>query len=45
MQVQRSTLANVLVVVFVLTLVVMGTGAWLSYAAAPPIPDRVLSDD
>ncbi|WP_121822013.1 nitric-oxide reductase large subunit [Halostella salina] len=44
MKVQRQTIAKILVVVFVANLVVMGAGAWLSYQAAPPIPDTIESE-
>jgi len=44
MRVERQTIAKILVFVFVANLVVMGAGAWLSYQAAPPIPDTVESE-
>lgn len=44
MQVRRSTIATALVVVFVLNLVVMGTGALCSYEQSPPIPREVVDE-
>jgi nitric oxide reductase subunit B len=41
MRVRQRTLAKLLAVVFVVTLVVMGTGALLAYEQAPPIPKDV----
>jgi len=45
MELRRSTLAKVLVGVFVLNLVVMGAGAYLAYQEAPPIPKGVVGPD
>src|SRR6056297_3499385 len=45
MQVRRKTIAKLIAVVFVFNLVVMGTGAWLAYEEAPPIPEQVVGPD
>ena len=45
MQARRKTIAKLIAVVFVFNLVVMGTGAWLAYEEAPPIPEQVVGPD
>ncbi len=45
MALQWTTIATVIAVVFVFTLVVMGAGAWFASQSAPPIPDQVVGPD
>ncbi|GAB3666860.1 nitric-oxide reductase large subunit [Halopiger thermotolerans] len=45
MQVTRKRLATFLAAIFVVNLIVMGGGAWLSYANSPDIPDRIVGPD
>jgi nitric oxide reductase subunit B len=45
MKLTRSTLARVLVVVFIVNLVVMAAGAALAYQQSPPIPSEVVGPD
>ncbi|ELZ02109.1 nitric-oxide reductase large subunit [Natrialba aegyptia] len=45
MQLSRRQLATFLAAIFVVNLVVMGGGAWLSYANEPAIPDTIVGPD
>jgi len=45
MQISRKQLATFLATIFVVNLVVMGGGAWLSYANEPEIPDTIVGPD
>ncbi|QLK24311.1 hypothetical protein HYG81_10985 [Natrinema zhouii] len=45
MQVFRKQLATSLATIFVVNLVVMGGGAWLSYANEPEISDTIVGPD
>ncbi|QCC58755.1 cbb3-type cytochrome c oxidase subunit I [Natrinema thermotolerans] len=45
MQVTRKQLATFLATIFVVNLIVMGGGAWLSYANSPDIPDTIVGPD
>ncbi|QCS44166.1 nitric-oxide reductase large subunit [Natrinema versiforme] len=45
MQISRKQLAAFLATIFVVNLIVMGGGAWLSYANEPEIPDTIVGPD
>jgi nitric oxide reductase subunit B len=45
MEVTRSTIAKILVTVFIFNLIVMGAGALYSYQQEPPIPKEVVGPD
>ncbi|WP_049924134.1 nitric-oxide reductase large subunit [Halopiger djelfimassiliensis] len=45
MKVTRKQLAMFLATIFVVNLIVMGGGAWLSYANEPEIPDTIVGPD
>jgi nitric oxide reductase subunit B len=45
MKLQRSTIATILAGVFVVNLIVMGGGAWLTYENEPEIPGTIVGPD
>ncbi|MFC6716203.1 nitric-oxide reductase large subunit [Natrialbaceae archaeon GCM10025810] len=45
MKVRRKTLATILAAIFLVNLVVMSGGAWLSYEAQPDVPETIVGPD
>ncbi|MFC7115237.1 nitric-oxide reductase large subunit [Natronoarchaeum sp. GCM10025703] len=45
MKLQRSTIATILAGVFIVNLIVMGGGAWLTYENEPEIPGTIVGPD